>query len=83
MARVFVVDPIDGTVAFIKGKPYFAVAVAGVGVRHGEPPKGCPGLLRQGLGADLPPLSGHLFPSFARAICNFGAPGSNLTRQSV
>ncbi len=28
MARVFVVDPIDGTVAFIKGKPHFAVAVA-------------------------------------------------------
>ena len=27
-ARVFVVDPIDGTVAFIKGRPHFAVAVA-------------------------------------------------------
>ena len=28
MRRVFVVDPIDGTVAFIKGRPYFSVAVA-------------------------------------------------------
>jgi myo-inositol-1(or 4)-monophosphatase len=28
MRRVFVVDPIDGTVAFIKGRPHFAVAVA-------------------------------------------------------
>jgi myo-inositol-1(or 4)-monophosphatase len=28
MARVFVVDPIDGTVAFIKGRPHFAIAIA-------------------------------------------------------
>ncbi|HEY2067999.1 MAG TPA: 3'(2'),5'-bisphosphate nucleotidase CysQ [Rhizomicrobium sp.] len=27
-ARIFVVDPIDGTVAFIKGRPYFSVAIA-------------------------------------------------------
>jgi len=27
-ARVFVVDPIDGTVAFIKGRPHFTVAIA-------------------------------------------------------
>jgi myo-inositol-1(or 4)-monophosphatase len=26
--RIFVVDPIDGTVAFIKGRPHFSVAVA-------------------------------------------------------
>ncbi len=28
MRRIFVVDPIDGTVAFIKGRPHFSVAVA-------------------------------------------------------
>lgn len=28
MRRVFVVDPIDGTVAFIKGRPYFSIAIA-------------------------------------------------------
>ncbi|HTQ15584.1 MAG TPA: 3'(2'),5'-bisphosphate nucleotidase CysQ [Rhizomicrobium sp.] len=27
-ARVFVVDPIDGTIAFIKGRPYFTVSIA-------------------------------------------------------
>jgi len=27
-SRVFVVDPIDGTVAFIKGRPHFTIAVA-------------------------------------------------------
>jgi myo-inositol-1(or 4)-monophosphatase len=26
--RIFVVDPIDGTVAFIKGKPHFTIAIA-------------------------------------------------------
>jgi myo-inositol-1(or 4)-monophosphatase len=26
--RVFVVDPIDGTIAFIKGRPYFSIAIA-------------------------------------------------------
>jgi myo-inositol-1(or 4)-monophosphatase len=27
-ARIFVVDPIDGTVAFIKGRPHFTIAIA-------------------------------------------------------
>jgi myo-inositol-1(or 4)-monophosphatase len=33
--RLFVVDPIDGTVAFIKGKPYWAVSIAVV--EDGQP----------------------------------------------
>ena len=35
MARVFIVDPIDGTTAYVKGKPWFAVSLAVV--EHGVP----------------------------------------------
>lgn len=34
-ARIFVVDPVDGTVAYIKGLPWWTVALAVV--EHGEP----------------------------------------------
>jgi myo-inositol-1(or 4)-monophosphatase len=37
-ARIFVVDPIDGTVAFIKGRPHFTIAVAVV--EEGRPVAG-------------------------------------------
>lgn len=37
-ARVFVVDPIDGTTAYIRGKPWFAVSLAVV--EHGRPVAG-------------------------------------------
>lgn len=37
-ARQFVVDPIDGTVAFMKGKPWFAVSIAVV--ENGRPVAG-------------------------------------------
>ena len=38
VARVFVVDPIDGTSAYMKGKPWFALSVAVV--EHGSPVAG-------------------------------------------
>eukprot|EP01035_Chromulina_nebulosa_P030539 gene30539-40581_t len=37
-SRLFVVDPIDGTVAFLKGKPWWAVSVAVV--ENGKPVAG-------------------------------------------
>ena len=36
--RIFVVDPIDGTTAFMKGRPWFSVALAVV--EHGQPVAG-------------------------------------------
>ena len=36
--RVFIVDPIDGTTAFLKGRPHFTIAIAVV--REGRPEQG-------------------------------------------
>jgi len=50
---VFVVDPIDGTVAFLKGKPYFTISVAAVS-------KG-----RPTAGAVYNPITGECFTAVA------------------
>ncbi len=50
---VFVVDPIDGTVAFLKGRPYFTISVAVV--THGRPI----------VGAVYNPITGECFTAVA------------------
>lgn len=53
--RVFVVDPIDGTVALLKGRPYFTISVAIVA--HGRP----------FVGAVYNPITGECFTARTQA----------------
>ncbi len=72
--RIFVVDPIDGTTAFMKGRPWFSVALAVV--EHGRPVVGvvyAPALdelyhAAHGSGARLNEAPIH--PSSARSLRN-------------
>jgi len=66
---VFVVDPIDGTVAFLKGRPYFTISVA---IVSGERPV---------VGAVYNPITGESFTAILGGGAKLNGQSIHVSRQ--